>query len=183
MQKRPRYFQSPHLPAGEVAYLAASPFGKPNTRQHFIRSDSGLTGPDAMECGVIEQILGDREIKIQRSWLKYHAHAAERRAGLFFNIVTENADTPTLQTEQARNDREQCAFASAVETKQRRKASRCDRQADVIECLSGTVTVTHLFDQQSHCIRREVLRLLARNGEAVLHHCFAIVTPHGNSPT
>ena len=54
---------------------------------------------DAVQCRMIEQVLRDGEIEVQRARLKHHAHAAQRLAGLALDIMAENADTPGLHAE------------------------------------------------------------------------------------
>ncbi len=99
VQECPRDFQPTHLPAGEIAHLAAWAVGKTHPRQGFIRTCQRLAPVNAVQGGMIEQILRDGEIEVQRSRLKHHAHAAQRFARFAPDIVAENADTPGLHAE------------------------------------------------------------------------------------
>src|SRR5947208_15081781 len=73
MQQRPRDFQPPHLAAREVAYLAAGAVRKPDALQDFVAAQACLAFRDAVQGGVIEQVLRYREVEIERAGLEYHA--------------------------------------------------------------------------------------------------------------
>ena len=55
------------------------------------------------------------------------------------DVVAEDADTPALDSEQPRDQREQRALAGAVQAEQRRETCRRDGEADVDQRLSGAI--------------------------------------------
>src|SRR4029077_3785418 len=184
VQKGASNLKAPHLPAREVANLAVVTLGESDARQQFLRAQSRLAPGDAVKRCMIEQVLRDREIEIERPRLKHHAHAPKRCARLLLYIVTENPDASSLQRERAGDDRKQRTLARPVEAEQRRKFSSRYREDNIVKRLERTVAVAHALDHQRHGIRRVLKNgCLVSDGNAAYHHCFAIVMPHGNSPT
>src|ERR1700722_1723885 len=99
MHKCPRNFKSSHLSAGEITYFAAKPVSKAHPGQGLVRTHPCVVPIYAVQRGMIEQVLGDGEIEVQRARLKHHAHALQRLAGLALDIVVENTDTAGLYAE------------------------------------------------------------------------------------
>src|SRR5271167_699995 len=101
------------------------------------------------------------------------------------DIAAENADMSDLDAEKPGDDRKQRALAGAVKAKQRRKASSGNREAHIIEGLARTVAVANPLDHQRHGSGRIVTTScrLVSDGNVGIHHWFAIVMPHGSSPT
>ena len=131
MQQRARDFQPPHLAAREIAHLAAGAVGKPDPRQHLAAAQARFAPGDAVQGGVIEQVLRHREVEIERARLEHHAQQPQRFARRTADVVAEDADAPGLNAEQPRDQREQRALAGAVEAEQRRETGRRNREADV----------------------------------------------------
>src|SRR6266446_3158075 len=61
-------FESPHLSAREVAHLAAGAVGKADTREHFTSAQAGPAPVYAVQGGMIQQVLRDREIEVEGAW-------------------------------------------------------------------------------------------------------------------
>ena len=81
VQQRAGDLQPPHLAAGEVAHLAAGAVGEPDARQHFVAAQARLAPADAVQGGVIEQVLRHREVEIERTRLEHDAEQPQRFAG------------------------------------------------------------------------------------------------------
>jgi hypothetical protein len=92
MQQRTRNFQPAHLSAREVAHLACGAIGKSDPRQHLFGPAARVAPADAMQCCVIEQVLHQRQIKVERARLEYDAKQPQRLAGCMADVVAENAD-------------------------------------------------------------------------------------------
>jgi hypothetical protein len=99
-----------------------------------------------VQGGVIEQVLRHRKIEIERARLKHHAEQAQCFAGRLRDVMAENADMSALDSEQPRDQREQGAFAGAIQAKQRRETCRCDGKTDVDQRLSGTIGMADAVD-------------------------------------
>jgi hypothetical protein len=97
---------------------------------------------------VIEQVLHDREIEVERAGLEHHAQQTQRLAGRRTDVVAKNADASGLNSEQPRNQREQRALAGAIEAKQRREACRHDREADVDQSAPWSIGMADAVDRQ-----------------------------------
>src|SRR4051794_38577039 len=143
---------------------------------------------DAVQRGVIKQILPDREVEIERAWLEHHAEQPERFARRNADVMAENADAPALNPEKPRDQREQCALAGAVKAKQRREARRRNGEVDVDEGAPRAVGVADAVDRQRGYFGSimpgiEIPRNVAGDGSVGGGHCCAIVMPQGSSPT
>src|SRR5258705_1888315 len=188
MQQRARDFQPPHLTAREVANLGGGAVVKTNAREHLMAAQACFAPDDAVQSRVIQQILSDRKVEIERAWLEHHAEQPERFARRDADVMAENADTSVLNSEQPRDQREQRALAGAVKAKQRREARRHNREIDVDEGAPRTVGMADAVDRQrgrfgSIVPEMAVLRKVARAGRVRGGHCCAIVMPQGSSPT
>src|SRR6266481_5125093 len=188
VQQGARDFQPPHLAAREVAHLAAGAVGKADARQHFTGAQARLAPIDAVQGSMIQQILRDREIEVERARLEHHAQQPQRFAGLKADVVAEDTDASGLDAEQPRDQREQGAFASAVEAKQRREACRRDGEVDVDEGASDAIGMADAIDRQRGHFGRTAAAATVRRGRAGEgrvgrgHGC-AIAMPQGSSPT
>src|SRR3954453_12680872 len=188
VQQRAGDFQASHLAAGEVAHLAAGAVGKADARQHLAAACAGIAPGDAVQSGVIQQVLRHREVEIERARLKHHAEQPQCFAGRARDVMAENADMATLNSEQPRDQRKQCAFAGAVQAEQRRETCRCDGEADVDQCLPRAIGMTDAVDRQCRDLRgfvagRDVLRVRTGGKCVSGRHGCAIVIPQGSSPT
>src|SRR5436190_9885272 len=96
MQQRAGNFDLPHLPAREVAYFVMRALRQRDALQQLIGAGTGLPLADAVQGGVIEQILNDREIEIEGARLKHHADRTQSLARCTHNVMTENPDVAAL---------------------------------------------------------------------------------------
>ena len=118
VQQRPRDFQPSHLAAGEIAHLAAGAVGKAEARQHLAAAFAGIAPGDAVQGGMIQQVLRHREVEIERARLKHHAEQPQRLARRLRDVMAENTDMAALDAEQPRDQRKQGALAGAVQAQQ-----------------------------------------------------------------
>ena len=82
---------------------------------------------DAVQGGVIEQVLRHREIEIERARLEHDAEQPQRFARRAADVMAEDADAAGLDAEQPRDQREQRALSGAVQPEQRGKTRRAQR--------------------------------------------------------
>src|SRR5262249_14574668 len=140
-----------------------------------------------MKGRVIEQILFQREIEIERARLEHDAEQPQRLARCAADVVSENADASALDSEQAGDEGEQRTLAGAVEAEQRREARRRDRETDIDQGAPRTIGMVDALDGQcGHAARVLPGRALgadAAGGYRIdrCHGC--IVMPQGSSPT
>ena len=80
MQQRARNFEPAHLSAREVAHLAAGAFGKADAREHLIAAQACFAPADAVQGGVIKQVLPNRQVEVERARLEHHAEQPQRFA-------------------------------------------------------------------------------------------------------
>src|SRR5215472_14381188 len=187
VQERACDLEPPHLATREVAHLAARALSEPDARQHLLAPRSRIAPADAVEGGVIEQVLHHREIEIEGTRLEHHAEQPQGLAGRASDIVTENGNAPGLDCEQPRHKREQGALSRAVEAKQGREARGRHREVDVDQCAPGAIAMADASDRQSRCCRVLAPCRGVRDVDdyAMSVGCYHgdIVTPHGSSPT
>jgi hypothetical protein len=92
MQERARNFDLPHLPSGEVAHLVIRAFRQRDACKHIVGARAAFLFADAMQGGVVGQILNDGEIEVEGARLEHHADHAQRFARRAYDIMTENPD-------------------------------------------------------------------------------------------
>ena len=154
VQQRTRDFKPPHLSAGEVAHLARRAFGKAEAREHFIAAQAGFAPADAVQGGVIQQVLPHRQIEVERARLEHDPEPPQRFARCCADVVAENADAAALNSEQPRHQREQRALAGTVEPEQGRETRRCYAEVDVDEGVAIAVAMTDADDRKRGCLGR-----------------------------
>src|SRR5215471_11524500 len=101
-----------------------------------------------MKGRVIEQILFQREIEIERARLEHDAEQPQRLARRAADVVAENADASALDSEQAGDEGEQRALAGSVEAEQRREARRRDGETDIDQGAPRTIGMADPLDGQ-----------------------------------
>ena len=94
-----------------------------------------LAPADAVQRGVIEQIVHDGDVEIERARLEHHAQQAQRLARLARHAMAEHVDRSVLRVVEPRDQREQRGLAGAVQAEQRGEARLRHGQADVLQCL------------------------------------------------
>ena len=139
-----------------------------------------------MQRGVIEQVLHDREIEIERARLEHHAEQPQRLAGRASDVVTEDGDAAALDSEQPRHQREQGALAGAVEAEQGGEARGRHGEIDVDQGAARAIGMADACDRERR--RGRGLRPLGsvgNMGDRMWISCRHgdIVTPQGSSPT
>ncbi len=94
VQQRARDLDPPHLAAREIAHLVAGAIGKPDARQHLGGAHARLAPADAVQGGVIQQVLHHREIEVERARLEHDAEEPQRLARRARDVMAEDADAP-----------------------------------------------------------------------------------------
>src|SRR3982074_3879745 len=82
---------------------------------------------------MVGQVRDDGEIEIEGAGLEYDADHAQRFARRRSDVVAENADMTVLNRVEARQQREQRALPSPVETEQNCESRGRDRDVHVVE--------------------------------------------------
>src|SRR5262249_8177067 len=119
--------------------------------------------------------------EVEGPQLEHHAKQAQGGTRRPRDVVTEDANLPTLRGKEPCDQGEQRALACAVEPKQDDKGRRRNRKADVGEGLPRPIGVADPIDRQCRRDGSPGLRfglLLDRD-----HHGSAMKTPQGCSPT
>ena len=188
VQQRARDLDPAHLPAREIADLAAGAVGELDAREHSSARCARVAPADAVQRGVIEQVLHHREIEVERARLEHDAHQPQRLARLAADVMAEDADVAGLDAEQPRDQREQRALAGAVQAEQRGEARRRHGEVDIDQGAARAVGMADAADRQRRRARRcpAGLKRPAASGDRML--CVwcrhgDIVTPQGSSPT
>src|SRR4051812_11100485 len=177
MQQRAGNLDLPHLPAREVAYLVMRALRQRDTLQQLIGAGACLPLADAVQGGVIDQILNDGEIEIEGARLKHHADRTQGLARRAHDVMTENPDVAALNGIETRNQRKKRALSGAVESQQNGESGWRDRESHVDQRRTRPITMAHTLDRK----RGRQLWVLDRHAER--RYCREIATPQGSSPT
>ena len=96
--------------------------------------------------GVVEQVLRDGEIEIERARLKDHAETAQRLRRFARDIEAEHGDRAALCGVEPRDEREQRRLAGAVEPKQHGESPLLHVEADIVECAPLAIGMAAMGD-------------------------------------
>ena len=92
MQQRAGDLDPPHLPDRKIADAIGAAIGHGHAIQHLCDEIVGALVGDTVQRRMIQQVLPDRDIDIERAGLKHDAELAQGRAGFASDIMAENAD-------------------------------------------------------------------------------------------
>src|SRR5215471_1280080 len=146
MQERAGNFDAPHLTAGEVAHFIVRAVRQRDARQHLIGARAAVVLADAVQGGVVGQILNHGEIEVERALLEYDADHAQSLARRMSDVAAENPDMTALDRVEARDQREQRALSGSVEAEQNGEGGWRDGEGHVVERLTPAVAMAHAFD-------------------------------------
>ena len=148
MQQRAGDLDAARLAAGKVAHLLARPVGEADELQRPLGALARLATANAVQRAVIEQVLPQRQIEIQRPALKDDAEALQRRRGAAPDVVTEYADLAGDVVVEAGDQREQRRLAGAVEAQQHDEAATRNLERHIVESEILTEGVADILDDE-----------------------------------
>ena len=160
MQQRAGDLDAPCLSARKVAHLLAGAVGEADELQSTLRALAGFATANAVQRAVIEQVLPQRQVEIQRPALKHDAEALQRCRGAAPDVVPENADLAGDVVVEAGDQREQRRLAGAVEAQEHDEAATRNLERHVVESEILTEGVTDVLDDERR--RASVNRLRFR---------------------
>ena len=135
-----------HLSARQPAHRLPGAVGQVDLLQRGKCALPRLAAADAVQRGVIEQVLHDRQVEIERARLEHHAQQAQCPARLARHTMTEHVDRSVSRVVEPRDQGEQRGLAGAVQTEQRGEARLRHGQADVLQRLARSVGVADVAD-------------------------------------
>src|SRR5215831_13970903 len=151
MQQRTGNLDSPHLSSREVAHLVVGTVFERDPCQHFIGARLCLAPANSMQGRMIQQVLHNREIQIERAGLEHNAENAQCLPRGAPHIVVKDPDASTLCGVQSSDQGKECALASAVEAEQYGKGCRLDSECHTVERLPCAIGVTDRFNRKRWC--------------------------------
>ena len=126
-----------------------------------------------VQRALIEHVLLDAEIGVERAALEDDAELGERRAALPCHVMAKNADGARPAGVAMGDDGKERALARAVEAEQNRERRGRDRKTHVVEGLPGAIGVRDMLDGERSRRERRV------SEGRVRVHCLVIATPQG----
>ena len=148
MQQGAGDLDTPRLAAGQSAHLLVGAIREADDGQGLLGALSGLAAPDAVQRGVVHEVLGQREILVERARLEDDTEALQGRARPPAHVVAQNADLARDVVVETRDEREERRLAGAVETEQHGEGAARDRDGDVVEHEVVAEAVAHSVDHQ-----------------------------------
>ena len=184
VQQRACDLDPAHLSARQPAHRLLGAVRQIDLLQCGERALPRLATADAVQRGVIEQVLHHRQIEIERARLEHHAQQAQCPARLARHTMTQHLDRAVPRVVEPRDQREQRGLAGAVQAEQRGEARLRHGQADVLQRLArsvGVADVAHSERRHGRCRARRGAR--REIGDAVGAHFGDTTTPQGSRPT
>ena len=168
MQQRARDLDPAHLSARQPAHRLPGAVRQIDLLQCGKRTLPCLATADAVQCSVIQQVLHDRQVEIERARLEHHAQQTQCPARLARHTMTEHVDRSVSRVVEPRDQGEQRGLSGAVQTEQRGEARLRHGQADVLQRLARSVGVADVADikrRHGRCrLRREARRHVGDTG-------------------
>jgi hypothetical protein len=122
VQECPCDLDATHLTAREIAHLVVGAVAERDAFEKLPCACLCLAAADAVQGGVIGEVLHDRQVEIQGARLEHDADKAQRFARSMDNVVLEHRDAASLRAVEPRDEGEQRAFAGAVKPQQHGEA-------------------------------------------------------------
>src|SRR5215210_3331560 len=148
MQQRAGDLDAACLSARKVAHLLAGAVGEADKLQGALGALAGFATANAVQRTVIEQVLPQGQVEIQRAALKHDAETLQRCRGAAADVVPENADLAADVVVEAGDQREQRRLAGAVETEEHDEAATGNFQRHVVESDILTEGVADVLDDE-----------------------------------
>src|SRR5690606_28794816 len=125
------------------------------------RAPLGFAAAEAVQGRMVEQVLLQREVGIQRLRLEHDAEPLQRRARRAPHVMAENADLARDVVVEACDQREQRGLAGAVEAEQHRERPLRNGERDIVQHELLAEAVAHARDDECVRLRRgRALRML-----------------------
>ncbi len=178
-------FHPPHLAAGQLPHRVPGTIRQVDLLQRGACALPCVAATDPVQGGVIQQVVDDRQIEVERARLEHHAQAAQRFARLARDAMTQHVDRSLLRVVKPCDEREQRGLAGAIQAQQRSEARLRHGEADILQRLVRTVGMAHA----AHFKRRERWRRRIGHGRRSgvcddrCAHCGDTTTPQGRRPT
>ena len=139
---------TPGLAAGQIAHLLVAAVSEAHERQCFASADLGLAAADAMQRGVVQQVLRQREIGIEGFGLEDDTEALQGRTRLAAHVVAQNVNLAGDVVVETGHEREQRRLAGAVEAQQNAEGSARHRHRHVVENAVVAEAVAYTVDDE-----------------------------------
>ena len=124
------------------------PVGEVDARERRARPLARLAAADAMQRGVVDEVLLDGNIRVERARLENDAELAERRARLTRDVMAPDGNPALARAVEASDQREQRRLAGAVQAEQDRERARRDGEADPLERTPRAIAVTDALNNE-----------------------------------
>src|SRR5690606_20293443 len=95
------------LPAGKAAHLLLDAVAEVDRMEQFVDPLPRHARSDAVQGGVVEEVLPDGEVEIEGAGLEDDAETPERLARVPVDILAEDADAARPRRKQMADEREQ----------------------------------------------------------------------------
>ncbi len=118
VQERAGDLDPPRLAARELADAVFQPVGKPHPSDEGAGAGAGLARGHALQRALIQHVLLDAEVGVERAALEHDAEFGERRAALPRHVVPEDADRARPAGVEMGDDGKERALARAVQAEQ-----------------------------------------------------------------
>jgi hypothetical protein len=181
VQKRARDLEASHLPPREVPHLVACPVCEADLGKPLLRHGPGRAPADAMQGGMIEQVLAQAEIEVEGARLEHDAELRQGRGALAAHVEAQDPDRSGGAVMKPGDQREQGRLAGSIETKESREGTGRNLKIDAIEGLARPEGVAHVANAERGRRRwfRPPYPIRPRTRAPAFHHCGATATPHG----
>ena len=137
-----------HLPSGESADLFVESIAEVGLGERRLGPLARLGATDAMQRRVIDEVLFDGDVEVERTRLEDDAEFCKRAARRQRHVGAVDLDAALAGGVEARHQRKERRFAGPVEADQHSERGRRDFKGHVVEGFSRAIPMTDIRNFQ-----------------------------------
>src|SRR6185437_15956312 len=116
-----------------------------------------------MERRMIEEVLRDREVRIEGRELEHHTQPGQRFRGVLLDLPAEDPDRPAPMVVEAGDEGEDRRLSRAIEAEQHGSIAAVELEGDLAQRLPRAERMAQTLDDERRRLRtRRMSRLSAR---------------------
>lgn len=141
MKHAGRQFDASPQSARKLLDDLATPIGKAQSRQHFIRPRTQFLATEPVQPAMVYEVLRHRELLIDTRRLEHDAEVRANRERLAAQVVAEDSHFALLKRNQRRKHAKQRGLAAAVRAQDREDFALRNRKRKIVNRFTLAIPV------------------------------------------
>src|SRR5208282_751278 len=145
--------------AGECMHGILCPVAEAHLLQRPLAALLRVVARESLHTGEMPYVLCGAQRRVQRERLRHQPKRAPKPAPVGLWRLTIDQNTTAIGSKQSGKDRERGGLARAIGSQQPGNFTGPQRQADIVECETSTVTLRNLDRLEYRCLSRTHLSI------------------------